>query len=417
MHPRQLRCIITLRTSYTSNAAPITFSKSTIRSLRIIPSSQSPTLSRTSRTQPLLLSLRRVFPPSMAPRPALEKQYMSSGTKPTKQIAEPRPSASILLISPTNEILLLHRVRTSTSFASAHVFPGGNLSSTQDGDIPSPTSPNRHLDGRPYRLGAIRECFEESGILLAKRKDGGGELLDVEEEVREKGRKDVHAGRVRFEDWVESMGGVVDVDGLIPFTRWITPTNLPKRFTTQMYIYFFPLAQTSKSTTLPSKSVMPVPTSDGGVEHTAALFASCSEWLSQARRNEVILFPPQYYLMSLLSPFLSPSRFLDAEELQAQRDKVLEFLKGDGGDGKGIPWADKAMSPIGIMMRKSDGRSVLGLEKPGPELKGSGRGGDEKRVVLVKFGKEGPRDVEVREKAEILAEEKAFIQKEGEAKL
>lgn len=57
-------------------------------------------------------------------------------------------------------------------------------------------------------------------------------------------------------------------------------------------------------------------------------------------------------------------------------------------------------------MRKSDGRSVLGLDKPGPELKGSGRGGDESRVVLVKFRKEGPRDVEVRGRAEVLREER-----------
>lgn len=92
---------------------------------------------------------------------------------------------------------------------------------------------------------------------------------------------------------------------------------------------------------------------------------------------------------------------------------MLEFLKGDGGDGKGVKWADKVMSPIGLMMRKSDGRSVLALDKPGPELKGSGRAGDEKRVVLVKFGKEGPRDVEVRERRELLAEEK----RDGDAKL
>jgi hypothetical protein len=58
------------------------------------------------------------------------------------------------------------------------------------------------------------------------------------------------------------------------------------------------------------------------------------------------------------------------------------------------------------MMRKSDGRSVLGLEKPGPELKGSERGGDIERVVLVKFSKEGPRDVDVRGRKQILEEEK-----------
>lgn len=338
----------------------------------------------------------------MAPRPELEKQYMSStAAKPTKKVAEPRPSSSILLISPTNEILLLHRVRTSSSFPSAHVFPGGNLSASHDGEIPGPGDKNRHVDGDAYRLGAIRECFEESGILLAK--NGSGDLLlEVEESVREKGRKDVYSGKVKFVDWVKEQGGVVDTDALIPFTRWITPTSVPKRFTTQMYIYFLPL-----STSITSQSSIPVPTSDGGLEHTAALFAPCSTWLSQARANEIILFPPQFYLMYLLAPFLSTlTTPLSSAQLQAQRDKVLEYVQGDGGDGKGIKWADKVMSPIGLMMRKSDGRSVLGLEKPGPELRDSDRGGDEKRVVLVKFCKEGPRDVEVMERREVLEVER-----------
>jgi len=57
-------------------------------------------------------------------------------------------------------------------------------------------------------------------------------------------------------------------------------------------------------------------------------------------------------------------------------------------------------------MRKSDGRSVLALDKSGLELEGSGRGGDSERVVLVKFSKEGPRDVEVRGRREVLEEER-----------
>lgn len=81
---------------------------------------------------------------------------------------------------------------------------------------------------------------------------------------------------------------------------------------------------------------------------------------------------------------------------------MIEFLNGDGGDGSGVLWKDKCMSPTGLLMRKSDGRSVLGLEKPGLELEGSVRRGDGKRVVLVRFGKGGPRDVEVLEKGEVL---------------
>ncbi len=65
------------------------------------------------------------------------------------------------------------------------------------------------------------------------------------------------------------------------------------------------------------------------------------------------------------------------------------------------------ISPTGLLMRKGDGRSVLALDKPGRELEGSTRGGDGERVVLVRFGKEGPRDVEIRGRREILEEEKA----------
>jgi hypothetical protein len=59
-------------------------------------------------------------------------------------------------------------------------------------------------------VGAIRECFEESGILLARRNDGSGALLQVPEAEREGARKEIHAGRLRFPDWVKSQGGVVD---------------------------------------------------------------------------------------------------------------------------------------------------------------------------------------------------------------
>ncbi|KAG9232945.1 hypothetical protein BJ875DRAFT_485603 [Amylocarpus encephaloides] len=346
----------------------------------------------------------------MAPsKTDLEKQYMSTKPVEKKPVAVPRPSSSILLISPTNEILLLSRVNTSSSFASAHVFPGGNLDPTQDGDLPAVDDPLRHFDGPTYRLGAVRECFEESGILLARKKgDKSGELLQVDENEREKARKEIHGGKIRFEDWVERVGGEIDAESLIPFTRWVTPTNLPKRFTTQMYLYFLPL-QASVS----SKSTIPVPTHDGGLEHATAAFSPCSSWLHQAKSNQIILFPPQYYLMHLLAPFLTASSSSASSsssppsntELQRQRDAVLEFLDGDG-DGMGVKWAFKVMSPTSLLMRKSDGRVVLALDKPGPELKGSGRKGDTLRVVLVKFGKGGPRDVEVRWRKDVLDEER-----------
>jgi len=335
----------------------------------------------------------------------------------------PRPSSSVVLLSPKNQVLLLHRVKTSSSFASAHVFPGGNLDEFHDGDIPGVDSPERHRDGLAYRIGAIRETFEETGILLAKRKDGSGELVNLENVDREAARRRIHANEVKFTDWVNSVGGIPDTDNLIPFTRWITPTNVPKRFTTQMYLYLLPLATSTNS--IPSEMLVPTP--DGGVEHTAATFAPAQAFLSRAASKEIILFPPQYFLLWILTKFLSETTPEAGGPLHqaSQRERLLAYIRrvptAETARGRehwtsGISWADKVMSPHNILIQQSDQRIVLGLDKPGPELKGSGRGGDWERVALVRFTKRGPMEVEIRRREDVLAEEKEAKKKE-DAKL
>jgi 8-oxo-dGTP pyrophosphatase MutT (NUDIX family) len=123
------------------------------------------------------------------------------------ELAVTRPSASVVLLSPSNEILLLHRVKTSTSFASAHVFPGGNVDPFHDGDVPPEGNPDKHRDGPAYRLCAIRETFEESGILLAKK---DGKLVQLPEKEREDARKQIHARKIKFGDWLASIGATAD---------------------------------------------------------------------------------------------------------------------------------------------------------------------------------------------------------------
>lgn len=117
-----------------------------------------------------------------------------------------------MVLSPTNQLLLLHRVQTSTSFPSAHVFPGGNLSKFHEA-VPAEDAQDRHRDSEAYRLGAIRETFEEAGILLAKKKggNGNGDLVELSPGEVEEARKKIHGNTVRFGDWVESVGGTPDV--------------------------------------------------------------------------------------------------------------------------------------------------------------------------------------------------------------
>jgi 8-oxo-dGTP pyrophosphatase MutT (NUDIX family) len=126
------------------------------------------------------------------------------------------PTYSILLLNSSNQVLLLHRVQTSSSFASAHVFPGGNVDAHQDGLISSTSVVDRHEDGPAYRLAAVRECFEETGILLA-RDSVSKNLVEIPDETREAVRKEIHSNTTRFSDWLNTINAVPDVGKLLPF--------------------------------------------------------------------------------------------------------------------------------------------------------------------------------------------------------
>jgi hypothetical protein len=181
-----------------------------------------------------------------------------------------------------------------------------------------------------------------------------------------------------------------------------------------MYLYLLPISKRS----VPSEILIPTP--DGGVEHTAAQFAPVQSWLKKAADGSAILFPPQVYLMQILSRFLTGSTSALEEgplHYTSQRKKVVSFLrrkvtaeteKGKQHPTAAISWADKVMSPHHFMLRQEDNRVVLGLDKPGPELEGTDRGGDWERVALVQFGKGGPSRVEIRMREDVLAEERKY---------
>jgi hypothetical protein len=193
---------------------------------------------------------------------------------------------------------------------------------------------------------------------------------------------------------------------LIPFTRWITPPNVPKRYTTQMYLYFLPLAS-EQATVASGKGIGPLPTTDeaviatpkhdGGIEHTSARFLSPSRWLELARAGKIILFPPQFFLLYQVAQFLdakSSTQPLSNEVLQQQRQQLKDYLRKPAGPDE-PSWADACISPIALMTKSKDGRGILALDKPGPELVGSNRRGLKQWVVPVSFRKDGPREVDV----------------------
>jgi len=231
----------------------------------------------------------------------------------------------------------------------------------------------------------------------------------VSRDQRKKGREAVHKGQTSFGSWLESLSprAVLDTDRLIPFTHWVTPPNVPKRFTTQMYLYFVG----------PEEAGNPSVRATGDqVETMAPEWRRAADWLSRARSGEIILFPPQFLLLYLISDVLDRGLVVDEEatheEMVLRKREELQRKIEDGG------WKDKFISPIGLQFGREDGRSVLALDKPGPELKGSGLKGDSEYVVLVKFQKEGPRQLEVALRKDVLKDERALKeQKEKAGKL
>ncbi|KAI5865824.1 hypothetical protein GGS23DRAFT_554250 [Durotheca rogersii] len=374
---------------------------------------------------------RRRTPPTRSPIMPPQAHF-SSAPEAKKKPQEPRPSSSVILLSPENQILLLHRVQTSSAFPSAHVFPGGNLSDFHDGEVPEPGKAERHQDSEPYRLAAIRETFEECGILLAREAGGGEALLNIASAKRDQARKSIYDNSVRFVQWLQEVGGTADTANLLPFTRWVTPAALPRRFTTQMYIYMLPLSTSDDPVVAAARSEAIVPTPDGGVEINAARFDAASTWLERQRRGEITLFPPQHYLLHVLSRFLTgpPPDAPGPSELAAhygsQREKLKSFLatvptatdpEAAAHHTSQIPWADKVLCPISLGVRRSDQRVILGLDKPGPELEPTGRGGDWENIVLARFSKGHVKEVEVKGRKEMHAEEREYAKRSKKSRL
>jgi 8-oxo-dGTP pyrophosphatase MutT (NUDIX family) len=148
-----------------------------------------------------------------------------------------RPAATVLLLrdTPTFEVLMVRRHHQIDFASGALVFPGGK---THEGDH-NPAWAERSVgwaetpeDERPLRIAAIREVYEEAGVLLSV--DGAGEPFMGDERAHD-ARGAVTKDERAFIDVVSELGLKIDLSALTVFARWITPPLTPKRFDTWFY--------------------------------------------------------------------------------------------------------------------------------------------------------------------------------------
>jgi 8-oxo-dGTP pyrophosphatase MutT (NUDIX family) len=171
----------------------------------------------------------------------------------------PRPAATVTLVRDTPlgiEVLMMQRNFQSVFVPGAYVFPGGAVdphdNSTEIAALcrgMDDAAASRKLGieegGLAYWVAAIRESFEEAGILLACNEQG--DMVTLDDSVR---AERFHAYRQRVEQGEHPLSEMLRDEGLhLPlhemtyFSHWITPVGPPRRYDTRFFIAAAPAAQ------------------------------------------------------------------------------------------------------------------------------------------------------------------------------
>lgn len=161
----------------------------------------------------------------------------------------PVPAATILIVRDGTEgleVFMVKRHHQIDFVAGALVFPGGKV---HGGDREAALC--EHTDGaedwspemRPTGAAAIRETFEESGILFA-REVGGGFVSPARLTSLESYRERLEKGEISLLYMVQRERLRLACDQLARFAHWVTPEHMPKRFDTHFFLAAVPQGHT-----------------------------------------------------------------------------------------------------------------------------------------------------------------------------
>ncbi len=243
-------------------------------------------------------------------------EFAAAGRTP----AVPRDAATVILLrqAPDVEAFLLRRTDALEFAPGACVFPGGSVDERDgDGQIGwagrSPaefagwlnTSPER---ARALVCAAVRETFEESGVLLA-----GPSPTELVQDTATLAldRRALLEGSCSLAELLSRRGLVLRADLLTPWARWVTPEFSPRRFDT----WFF-------ASPMPSGQVTAV---TGGPDHEPAESVSGSwlkppDALQAARAGQITLLPPTAVTLAELAGHQ------DVASILAQRRVITPLL-------------------------------------------------------------------------------------------
>ena len=188
------------------------------------------------------------------------------------------------------ETFMLCRHQQSGFMGGAHVFPGGKVdpSDSEQGWLERVNRPAEELTGQlgetdsvaglGLLVAAVRETFEEAGVLLASTA-ADADLAGARERLH---------GGTSFLELANEIDMKIDSKSLTPYARWITPKMESRRFDTRFYVAVLPEGQSA---------------SHDGTETTSAVWLRPAGAIDDMHAGRIKLAPPTVRTLQWLAEF------------------------------------------------------------------------------------------------------------------
>ena len=213
-----------------------------------------------------------------------------------------KPAATVMLLRESDEqgveVFMMRRTTKAAFAGGMYVFPGGAVDA----------------EDSSYEIAAIRECFEEAGVLLARTSTGETVRFDdpVAHERFTTYRHAVHAGERSMTSVLTAENLVAQSDELLWVAHWVTPFGEVRRFDTRFFVVAMPDDQT--------------PLHDDK-ETVGSLWVTPSDALHRARAGELLMLPPTVANLEFLAAQPSVDAIMAAAGTIGVPPKLLPKVK------------------------------------------------------------------------------------------
>jgi len=268
----------------------------------------------------------------------------------------PRPAATVIIARDTDdglEIFMMRRTEQMVFVGGNYVFPGGGLEAADSDphwaslcDGMEDAEANRLLGtsegGLAYWIAALRECFEESGLLLCR--DRRGELVTHDDaaltgELAEL-RAQLNAGKTSFANLLQAHRLRPALDQVAYFSHWITPIGAPRRYDTRFLVTAVPLNQTA---------------SHDGDESDHHHWIRPADALERQKKGEIQMIAPTIETLKTLAQFADSAALMAYARTPRDIPAILP-RRATGRDGtRSLRPGDAAYAEVGKLDPGMDG--------------------------------------------------------------